>query len=778
MKPYIAILIDSFNEAVASRMLWILFAAWTLILVGIAPFGYVEEKSFELRQQDLKDVSGFLKQLEASRGGKGNASQQRVASMLSEETAEAIKAYNARKEDDGNRMARRETYRKVTDSLNELLKKKELYTEEAWPTANKRSNMKDLISQGTENLTEAETQELNRRLLESSFSSFIQPANGNGLWLGYAGFKLFDQLPVTRRQANQFVEIFAFSVIIKIGLGIIAIFVAVIITSSLIPDMLQAGSLHLLLSKPISRVLLFLSKFFGGSIFILLNITYLLVGLYFIAGWRFGIWNEGLLAIIPVITFVFIIFFSVSALAGIIWKNAIVSVVLTIIFWFMCLVVGGIRGGFQPWAEVLPQSISVSEGNGELFSSTEIGQFRVWNNETMDWEEAVSSNFDPGQKLLGPIWLEESKQLVFTKAGRGGMGLRGGGGALSIIDLDDNVDQAEKDKAKNRGYRWDSENGPNVPDGTRQVLPWKGTMLVLAESGIFQLDPKKLEIAESVPTSIFGFSIPKVAAVSPFEKVTPAGWSSERPDFMSVTPDGNQVWLYRRGELEQLVWGEKSFESKQTVKLEGEKNTIGLVAVSATKGIVIRENELPKAFDLNKADALQEVAGAKIEAPRQLWYLGDAEQFVVVYQDGEVGFIDAATLKYTKPNLTGQGNATAASVTKDGNLLVAHSVRSTSKWDWKNSTVVDTKVAPRTTLQWVYDFIINPIYIVNPKPRALDQTTAYLLQGKNTLGISLDTTDVEQSRDKIDPWTPLWTNAIFVAVILSISCIYFVRQEF
>jgi hypothetical protein len=81
-------------------------------------------------------------------------------------------------------------------------------------------------------------------------------------------------------------------------------------------------------------------------------------------------------------------------------------------------------------------------------------------------------------------------------------------------------------------------------------------------------------------------------------------------------------------------------------------------------------------------------------------------------------------------------------------------------------------------IQWIYDFIINPIYIVNPKPAALDETTAYLLQGTDTLGISLNTTDVEQSRDKIDPWTPLWTNAIFVVVMLTISCLYFVRQEF
>ncbi len=108
---------------VASRMLWILFAAWTLILVGIAPFGYVEERTFELRPQELKDINGFLKQLESAREGKGNAAQQRIASMLPEDTVEVIKKYNSQKEDE-RRMARRDTNRKLVESLNEVLKKK------------------------------------------------------------------------------------------------------------------------------------------------------------------------------------------------------------------------------------------------------------------------------------------------------------------------------------------------------------------------------------------------------------------------------------------------------------------------------------------------------------------------------------------------------------------------------------------------------------------------------------------------------------------------------
>ncbi len=40
--------------------------------------------------------------------------------------------------------------------------------------------MKDLISQGTDKLSEADVQELNRRLLENSYSATFNPPTGDG----------------------------------------------------------------------------------------------------------------------------------------------------------------------------------------------------------------------------------------------------------------------------------------------------------------------------------------------------------------------------------------------------------------------------------------------------------------------------------------------------------------------------------------------------------------------------------------------------------------------
>lgn len=47
MRPYLAIIIDSFREALASRMLWILFILTTLLLAAISPLSMIEKRATE-----------------------------------------------------------------------------------------------------------------------------------------------------------------------------------------------------------------------------------------------------------------------------------------------------------------------------------------------------------------------------------------------------------------------------------------------------------------------------------------------------------------------------------------------------------------------------------------------------------------------------------------------------------------------------------------------------------------------------------------------------------
>ena len=71
-----------------------------------------------------------------------------------------------------------------------------------------------------------------------------------------------------------------------------------------------------------------------------INAAYLIGGLWLLLGLRFGLWNERLLLAIPLYLFLFAIYYSVSSLAGLVWRNAIVSVVVAVVFWFVCWSLG------------------------------------------------------------------------------------------------------------------------------------------------------------------------------------------------------------------------------------------------------------------------------------------------------------------------------------------------------------------------------------------------------------------------------------------------------
>ena len=58
MRPYLAIIRDSFHAALSSRVLWIAFVAIWVVLASLAPIGYQEDLTAEFRgARDLENRS-------------------------------------------------------------------------------------------------------------------------------------------------------------------------------------------------------------------------------------------------------------------------------------------------------------------------------------------------------------------------------------------------------------------------------------------------------------------------------------------------------------------------------------------------------------------------------------------------------------------------------------------------------------------------------------------------------------------------------------------------
>jgi hypothetical protein len=94
----------------------------------------------------------------------------------------------------------------------------------------------------------------------------------------------------------------------------------------LIPEVLEAGRIALLLSKPVHRTTLLLGRYLGNLLVVALNHIYLAGAVWIILALKTNIWNFRFLLAIPVSIFVFAILLCVVVFVGVLTESAALSV--------------------------------------------------------------------------------------------------------------------------------------------------------------------------------------------------------------------------------------------------------------------------------------------------------------------------------------------------------------------------------------------------------------------------------------------------------------------
>lgn len=119
----------------------------------------------------------------------------------------------------------------------------------------------------------------------------------------------------------------------------LGILLSVFATASLVPHMLQKGAIDLLLSKPMSRSSLFLSKYLGALVVASANLLYLVGGLAVILAWKTGVWNGGLVLSGFVMCLYFASLLGFLVLIGAVTRSTTVSIMLAALLFFVGLII-------------------------------------------------------------------------------------------------------------------------------------------------------------------------------------------------------------------------------------------------------------------------------------------------------------------------------------------------------------------------------------------------------------------------------------------------------
>lgn len=125
-----------------------------------------------------------------------------------------------------------------------------------------------------------------------------------------------------------------------------ATILALISTASIIPDMISSGSIELTLSRPISRLRLFLTKYATGLMFVGLQAAVFAIGAIFVIGIRAGSWEWRPLLAIPLMVAFFSYLFCICVLVGLITRSTLMALLATVVIWLGLWALGTVEGVF------------------------------------------------------------------------------------------------------------------------------------------------------------------------------------------------------------------------------------------------------------------------------------------------------------------------------------------------------------------------------------------------------------------------------------------------
>lgn len=120
---------------------------------------------------------------------------------------------------------------------------------------------------------------------------------------------------------------------IPFWLGFLATILALIAVAGIVPDMIGGGSIDLYLSRPITRLRLFLTKYAFGLLFTACQVLVFSTVSFLVIGIRGGAWEPRIFLAVPLVTLFFSYLYCVCVLVGILTRSALAAMLLTTLFW-------------------------------------------------------------------------------------------------------------------------------------------------------------------------------------------------------------------------------------------------------------------------------------------------------------------------------------------------------------------------------------------------------------------------------------------------------------
>lgn len=775
MRPYLAIIVDSFRAAVASRVLYIMLLLISLLFLLICPWNIKETTDWKLSaRMHLPTPEKVVERLiEKGKSGKSKTTK-KVWSLLSPELQKSLtKVYDqnengddAKNEDshDGPRGTRR-VYRDLVDQLNDIICQRDFYQPEDWGRFAITGETKQILNDSPESLSDNQSRRLNRLLVGKAIPALGKP-DGSTVTLYYWMFSYdpYWTFPVGRAEiAKGIAEVTSFffdKILMSAG-----IFIGILITANIVPQTFDPGSLNLLLSKPISRTGLYLSRFFGGCSQVAICSAYLFFGTWLWLGLGIGLWDSAFLWSIPIYTLVFAIYFSVSALVGLLYRSPILSIVMAAVFWAICYAVGTSHVVFDSSLQnarkydplVTEKAIVAIDG---------FGSGVVWDKKENDWK--VSGKLDAMQSeqvktaIAFAQWLEKLKKVPNRIPPTMGPENKIYTGLNLVVPPGQSGNEAfvlgsDTDQMAKLG---------DFPGGTMAMFATHDGLILANRSGKFGIwnpaesrTPKTKPLGPKEPVRIStAFSSAMNAANG---EIAVHAFEDNQHSITVFRRDGDS-YLRDRSKAIDIGTGKKM---KCYLAYAGDT----ILVVPGNNAILSLD---AKTLDPQTTQLQCETSCGieKIAASR------DGKWIALMYGNRNLWLMSITDQTVARPMITGQGNVSSVAFDPQSRLCVVDRESRLNVYQTDSLATVDTYAPSDGLFELGYRYVISPIYTVFPKPGEFYKVTSYLSDARNTKA----NPDVDLIGDPAieHPLLPLWSGLGFMVLMLTLSCAVFHFKDY
>lgn len=818
MNQFFAIMKESLWSTLATKLLYFEVVGVVLVLLSLAPLSFKETVRFEVARGEIRKPVEIAKFWVAAAERPGDSVAKTLWETLTPEHRRAVTALTQGPKDseepvDGPPGRLHRLRREVlVEALNYLITETTLWDKQEWGDRIDNSQTKRMWEQRT-SLAADYQKRLNRMIVQEGLRGQLSAPSESNAMLTYAWFDL-TTLPVSGIGLSEVIRSWLPFVLDKLFLTI-GVLLAILVTASAIPQMLEEGSLYLLLSKPQTRIFLLLTKFVGSGILISIISSVFLVGVWLILGMQFNVWMTEVLWCIPLALAIYLVYYSVTVGVGLVFRNVVLSIIATIFFAGACYLLSFTRYTYSSLLSVQRSSDlqmigdtltrRSAQNHSEFYDNTKghwrPGLYSLGNDMPPELFSAFSG-FMPLFNTTSPAYLPDRKLYI---------------GELQSFPPQSNLTRkfavARRDEPSELAK---PQLVGEVPLGCLGF--WQGAnqqlLAVNSYGAIFQLNdagqkaltdaslgqfqPGSMEAADAKSSADSDGQVELAtapptdsnanAAASDTLDWVPVGNIAYDPaktfDRIVVAPDLSKCYSLGRTTITRASrHPDGHYQIDLTVALPWEWTSINKVPLGLLRDkllIPLRGRSLA-VFDANTLEPVTELQMAKLAVPLSLSSNEELGLAVVAYANGETWLFDSKDSSYVRKSWI-RGGATATTFDSNNHLIVANGIDDLVKVDVESGKQIESLSVQKSLIRSIYDWGIEPIYTIFPKPNECYMLIQHLANDgvdANRADETPQQMDVDAATAQTDdPWSPILSSGIFAAVLMLFNCWYFWRQEF